>query len=264
MATLGVVAMLVVFEATVVTTHDLQFHHVGWCLFLILVVVGAMECWRRMRRLMGYAWARVVGRICLAGLAALVALTTHAIAQHVAFAINPIDPAHVQNFVILLALLLTPVLYLYAFAFLIYGWSFVEIVSLVVLGLVSGAIRQLAAPFGLANRTNDLIYRLIYGRRRTREPQKDLLQDCLVFFVRVASMTAFVVAVALPFAAVLEGRDSFIKENMQRAQVYIDYRHGPLCGMDPHGYYLPLDDKHVSVATMNDSGVLFASAECRP
>jgi hypothetical protein len=260
--TLSLAMMLVMVLARMVVPRSTSFQRIEMGPLVLLFVAGAMECIQRIRRLMQQTWARTVGRVAMVGLVAVIGAVAHIVAQRTAFAIHPMDPSHSPNFVILLALLLTSVLYLYAFAIFIAAWSIIEIIVLLILGLLVHAGRNSALAFMRNQCFDDLVYRLVYGRRRSREPQRQLADDSVNFVIRSVSMIVFVVCPLQLMSTMMEGREAFFTAQLKRLMVYTDYHHGPWCGLDPDGYYLPLDGKRVSVAHMDAGDTVFLTTTC--
>lgn len=228
----------------------------------VMACVGAAECLRRTRRLWREAWVKGIGKAGMSGLAVVVGIIAHAIAAHLAFSVNAVDPKYPTNFVSLMTALLTPLLYVYAFSVLISAWSLLEFVIFMLLAIIGQPIRTFAGMVGIERRFDNAVYRIAYGRRPAPGGKRELFEDGTVFVFRTFSMIMFVVGFWAVLAQFTRAPAASVDGLMRRALVAVDYQQGPLCQLDPTGYYLPMDGKSVSVALKVSDVIHFSKAGC--
>lgn len=261
-ATLTLVSLLTIVALYFVIRQDRLYRQVMAIWGAQFALCGALECIQRARRLVRFAWARTMGKVGMASLAAVVGGIAHVIARAVAFSIHPIDPAHYPNFVLLLALVLTPALYAYAMALLIAAWAYLEITLALLAPLLNSIPRMLARLLSREHILDEHLYRLVYGRRSSYEPRRSLFNDGTILGVRMFSMTGFVLGLFFVANSLLTGHEAFLMAQLRKAVVLTDYQHGAWCGLDPADHYLRLDDKKVSVAHWHDGVVTFGTTTC--
>lgn len=245
-----------------VLSSALVFHTGTWVWVVLLAMMGAVECCQRIHRMMKTAWARAVGRLMLLGLGALVGVVAHVIANHAAHQISQIDPKYCPNFVALMTILLTPLLYVYSVAALVAVWAVLELVVLFVLYAVSQVLHLIAIGFNQSSRLDVAIYRLVYGYRPSARYRKELFEDGQVFTMRTLSMVACVIGILLGLGSLVEGQEARLGWWSRAALVAMDFQSGDRCAVDMKDAYLPLDGDWISVAHHQGRELVFTRTRC--
>jgi hypothetical protein len=238
------------------------YHAGAWIWMVLLGLMGAAECVQRTRRLMALAWARAAGRVMLLGLGALVGVVAHVLANHLAYQANPVDPKFYPSFVALVSVVLTPLLYVYAFAVLVAAWAVLELLVLLVLYFISQSLRILALCLGQTRWHDVVVYRLVYGRRPTAGHQRELFEDGQVLVLRTLSMVVCVIGVLAGMGRLTEGQEARVNRWSRRALVAVEYQPGGQCGTSSTDNYLPLEYDRISVAHNRSQDLVFEVTHC--
>jgi hypothetical protein len=255
--TVAIIAVLGVFAFLV--TGGGTASEIAWkCILGILVLSGAAECAARGISMAKRAWTKTLGKVFIAGLIALAAVASNAVARHAAYGITHEDPKFFIGFVNAVSLVCLP--------FVLAGM--LALLIMIIVGLETIVYFFVRATFNvlwvLKIVRVSFAERLVnLGTRGIRGDTSDLNRG-LTFFWRAASLAGLGLCVVLIEGHVLVEPPPLIDHLARIGIVALDYDAGHSCITGSQLLGAGLDEGRFSIAAPLKNTMVFATERCRP
>lgn len=228
----------------------------------LVIFGGAIECVQRTMKITRMAWGRVLGKFVLVSIGAVVVYIAKAGAQHVAFEITKADSSHFSNFVGLLAVVTTPVLYALFLAFVAAIWAWLDLALFAAAWVAHQIFEVIAKCLGRSDGYAYFVHRVIEGKRPANKARLELHRLGLTFLWRSLSLAAFCTGVISVGQAIIGTHTSFVDRGLRLSLVALDYQPGRGCEPGDTRLGVVIDAYHISIATISKEGVTFATERC--